>query len=102
MRSFHQKWIHQNQHIDSYTNINRVKQKHYSITVNGGWGNWMTVSVDHCVNDPDGEVKQIRYCNNPEKEFGGDPCPDPEYNERYISCKETDYEGNYFYILDMF
>ena len=63
------------------------------ILVAGGWGNWRSVSVDHCINEPDAEVKQIRYCDNPLPKYGGDLCPDPDYNERQILCNETNYQG---------
>ena len=63
------------------------------ITVHGGWGNWKSVSVDHCTNEPQGMVKQIRYCENPTPKFGGDQCPEPEKNERFIPCNATNYEG---------
>ena len=62
--------------------------------VPGGWGNWKSVSVDHCKSEVDGKVKQIRYCENPTPKFGGDLCPEPDFNERYIPCNETNYEGN--------
>ena len=62
--------------------------------VNGGWGNWRIVSVDHCKENPNGEVKLIRLCDNPVPRHGGNLCPDPDYNERHISCNDTNYEGN--------
>ena len=65
----------------------------YYISVHGGWGPWQSVSVDHCSNEPDGKVKQIRYCDYPTPKFGGDLCPEPDNNERYISCNATNYQG---------
>ena len=53
----------------------------------------MAVSVDHCRTDPNGKVKQIRFCDNPRQNFGGNLCPEPDSNERYIPCNATNYEG---------
>ena len=50
--------------------------------------------MDHCSNEPDGKVKQIRYCDYPTPKFGGDLCPEPDNNERYISCNATNYQSN--------
>ena len=71
----------------------KAKDNCIQITVHGGWGNWKSVSVDHCINEPDGKVKQIRYCDNPLPKYGGDLCPEPDLNERYISCNATNYQG---------
>ena len=65
----------------------------FILSVHGGWGNWKIVSVNHCITEPNGKVKLIRFCNNPTPQFGGSLCSDPEYNERYINCNETDYKG---------
>ena len=71
----------------------KAKDNCIQITVHGGWGNWKSVSVDHCINEPDGKVKQIRYCDNPLPKYGGDLCPEPDLNERFISCNATNYQG---------
>ena len=66
--------------------------------VDGQWGDWMAVTVDHCRTDPNGTVKQIRYCDNPTPNFGGNLCPEPDTNERFIPCNVTNYEGIIFQI----
>ena len=63
------------------------------LLVQGGWGKWKIVSVNHCITDPNGKVKLIRFCNHPTPQFGGSLCPDPEYNERFVNCNETNYNG---------
>ena len=55
--------------------------------------------MNHCINEPDGKVKQIRYCDNPLPRFGGDLCPEPDHNERYISCNDTNYQGIIYIIF---
>ena len=69
--------------------------------MNGGWGVWQTVSVVPCDIDPKDKVKQIRLCDSPPPQYGGDLCPDPEQNERLISCNETNFGGIYF-LVDVF
>ena len=65
----------------------------YLSLVHGGWGRWRIVSVDHCEYQPNAPVKLIRLCDSPSPQYGGNLCPNAEYNERYISCSETNYEG---------
>ena len=56
---------------------------------------WRTLSVIHCQFDPNGEVKQIRFCDSPVPKYGGSLCPDPHYNERYIPCNNTTTRGKF-------
>ena len=65
----------------------------FFLLVNGGWGRWRIVSVDHCEYAPNEQVKLIRLCDSPAPEFGGNLCPDTDYNEKYVSCADTNYEG---------
>ena len=70
------------------------------IIVDGGWGSWRTLSVDHCQNEPNRKVMQVRDCNNPVPRFGGALCPNPLDHEREITCHEANYTSieTIFYI----
>ena len=63
------------------------------LSVNGGWGSWRTLSLVHCQHEPERKVEQVRVCNNPVPRFGGDWCPNPDDNERKITCNEANYTG---------
>ena len=67
--------------------------KPFGFLVDGGWGNWITLSVETCEIDPDSDVKQIRLCDNPPARYGGDSCPNPTNNEQFIPCNQTNYRG---------
>ena len=56
--------------------------------------------MDHCQNEPNRKVMQVRDCNNPVPRFGGALCPNPLDHEREITCHEANYTSieTIFYI----
>ncbi|XP_059080383.1 adhesion G protein-coupled receptor B3-like [Tigriopus californicus] len=54
--------------------------------IHGHWSDWTAWSDCSRFCGP-GEINRNRTCDNPEPQFGGDPCPNPSYEEN--TCDKT-------------